>query len=38
MVNVIVNKDGKEKASMQGDCIIAFSISDMAEDSPKASC
>ena len=38
MVNVIINKDGKEKSSMQGDCIIAFSISDMAEDSSEASC
>lgn len=37
MVNVTINNNGKEKASMQGDCIIAFSISNMAEDSSEAS-
>lgn len=38
MVNVTINNNGKEKSSMQGDCIIAFSINDIAEDSSVASC
>lgn len=38
MVNVTINNNGKEKASMQGDCIVAFSISDMVEDSSEVSC
>lgn len=37
MVNVTISNDGIEKASLQDNCVIAFSISDIAEDSSEAS-